>query len=124
MALTVHDRCTSADPACISHSYTLVGTQGLWILGVVGAPSLISLVVGALLHVKVTRRSLSAEHAAWCLAVLSCLIGFVGLLIAGFVMLIPAVFTVWAVVITPLPADPHDPLARSGAGYFSTTAHR
>jgi hypothetical protein len=123
-ALTAHDRCSSTDPACVYHTYTLVDTQGLWILGVVGAPALISLVVAATLHVKVTRRSLRAEHAAWCLAVISCLIGLVGLLISGLVMLIPAVLTVWAVAISPFPPDPTDPLAGSGAGYLSTAASR
>jgi hypothetical protein len=123
-ALTVHDRCSSSDPACVYHTYTLLDAQGLWILGLVGAPALISLVVAATLHVKVTRRSLRAEHAAWCLAVLSSIIGLVGLLTSGFVMLIPAVLTVWAVAISPFPPDPNDPLAGSGAGYFSTAANR
>jgi hypothetical protein len=118
MASTVHNRCSNADPACVYHHYTLVGTAGLWILGVIGAPALISLAVAWALHTKVTRRSLRADHAAWGLAVLSCLICFVGLLITGFVMLIPAALTVGAVAVTPLPPDPSDPLARPGAGYF------
>jgi hypothetical protein len=118
MAATVHNRCSNADPACVYHSYTLVENQGLWVLAVIGAPSLLSLAVGAALHRKVNRRSLRADHAALGLAVFSCLISFVGLLISGFVMLIPAALTVCAVVITPLPPDPSDPLARPGAGYF------
>ncbi len=118
MASTVHDRCSSADPACLYHHYTLVDTQGAWILAVIGAPALLSLAVAMALHVKVTRRSVRAEHAAWCLAVLSCLMCFVGLLILGFVMLIPGALTVAAVVVTPFPPDPSDPLAGPGAGYF------
>lgn len=118
MASTIHDRCSNSDPACVYHSYTLVETQGLWVLAVVGAPALLSLAVAIALYLKVTRRSLRAEHAAWCFAVLSCLVCFVGLLILGFVTLIPAVLTVCAVVFTPFPPDPSDPLAGSGGGYF------
>jgi hypothetical protein len=118
MASTVHNRCSNADPACVYHHYTVVETAGLWILGVIGAPALISLAVAWALHTKVTRRSLRADHAAWGLAVLSCLICFVGLLITGFVILIPAALTVGAVAVTPLPPDPSDPLAGPGAGYF------
>jgi hypothetical protein len=117
MASTVHNRCSRADPACIFHSYTLADIAGPWILGVVGAPALLSLVVAMALHMKAIRRSFRAEHAAWCFAVLSGLICLVGLVISGFVVLIPGALTVCAVAVTPLPPDPSDPLAGSGAGY-------
>lgn len=113
VAFTVHDHCKGSDPLCVFHSYTLVQVGGPGTLGFVGAPVLISLVLAALLHVKVTRRSRRAARAALFFAVLSCLVCFVGLLIEGIVMLPEAVLTVCAVSTAPLPCDPTDPLAGS-----------
>lgn len=114
IACTVHDRCISSDPACIFHSYTLVHTAGPAVLGFVGAPGLISLVLAVLLRIKVTRRSLRAARAAWFFAALSFLICVVGLAVEGFLMLLEAVLTVSAVAATPFPPDPDDRLVRSG----------
>jgi hypothetical protein len=116
-AFTFHDRCRSSDPDCIFHSYTLIDTAGPAALGIVAAPAVITLVLAVLLHMKVTRRSVRAGQAAWFLAVLSCLICFVGLVVEGFLMLLEAVLTVCAVAITPLPGDASDPI-ELGAGYF------
>ncbi len=88
---------------------------GPGVLGFVGAPVVISLVLAALLHVKVTRRSHQAARAALCFAVLSCLVCFLGLAVEGIVMLPEAVLTVCAVATAPLPPDPTDPLAGSGS---------
>jgi hypothetical protein len=87
---------------------------GPGVLGFVGAPALISLVVAALLYVKVARRSARAGRAALCLAWLSCAIGVVGLVVAGLLMLLAPVLTLGAVAATPLPPDPNDPLVQSG----------
>ena len=116
LACTVHDRCSSSDPACAFHSYTLVHTAGPGVLAFVGAPAAISVVLAALLRLKVIRRSVRAEQAAWSLAALSCLVCIVGFAVEGFLMLVEAVLTVWAVAATPLPADPDDPLLQSGGG--------
>lgn len=117
VACTVHDRCSSSDPACIYHSYTLVHTAGPAILVFVGAPGVISLVLAMLLRIKVRRRSIRADRAAWCLAALSCLICIAGLVVVGFLMLLEAALTVSAVAATPFPPDPNDPLLRSGGGW-------
>ena len=117
VACTVHDRCISSDPGCIFHSYTLVHTAGPAVLGFVGAPAVISLVLAMLLRIKVTRRSIRADRAAWFFAALSCLIAVAGLAVEGFLMLLEAVLTVCAVAATPFPPDPNDPLLRSGAGW-------
>ena len=117
LACTVHDRCSSSDPACIYHSYTLVQRAGPAVLGFVGAPAVISLVLAMLLRIKVTRRSIRADRAAWFFAVLSCLICIVGLAVEGFLMLLEAVLTVGAVAATPFPPDPNDRLLRSGGGW-------
>jgi hypothetical protein len=106
LALTDHNRCSTSDPACIFHSYTLVHTAGPAVLGFVGAPALISLILAILLRIKVTRRSTRAARAAWFFAALSFLICAVGIAVEGFLMLLEGVLTVWAVAATPLPSDP------------------
>jgi hypothetical protein len=118
LAFTVHDQCISSDPECVFHSYTAVHASGPWILAYIGAPALISVILAMLLHAKVRRRSLRADHAATWLAVLSCILCLVEALSSGWVMLIEAVLTVWAVSVARLPPRPSDPLARSGSGYF------
>ena len=115
-AFTTHDHCSTSDPGCVFHSYTLVQVEGPGILGFAGAPVVISMVLAVLLYMKVTRRSERADRAAWFFAVLSCLVCFLGLLVEGFVILPEAVLTVCAVATAPLPPDPNDPLARSGGG--------
>jgi hypothetical protein len=121
VACTVHDRCSSSDPACLFHSFTLVHTAGPAILGFVGAPAVISLVIAMLLRIKVTRRSIRADRAAWFFAALSCLICIVGLAVEGFLMLLEAVLTVCAVAAAPFPPDPNDRLLRSGGGWRRPT---
>jgi hypothetical protein len=118
LACTVHDRCISSDPACLFHSYTLVHTAGTAILGLVGAPAVISLVVAMLLRRKVSRRSIRAGRAAWSFAALSCVISVAGIAVEGFLMLLEAALTVCAVAVTPFPPDPNDRLLRSGAGWM------
>jgi hypothetical protein len=113
-ACTDHNRCSESDPACIFHSYTLLHTAGPAVLGFVGAPVLISLVTAMLLLVKVARRSGRAGRGALSFAVLSCFIGFVGLVTEEPFMLIAGAFTVCAVAAAPLPPDTNDPLLRSG----------
>lgn len=102
LAYTVHDRGSVADPDCVFHCYTLVHTAGPGILGFVGAPALISLVLPVLLHLKSTRRSHFADRVAWSLATLSCLIGLVGMVTAGLAMLPAPVLIVCAVITAPL----------------------
>lgn len=116
LALTLHDRCASSDPACVFHSYTLVHRAGPAVLAFVGAPALISAAVAMLLRMKVTRRDVRAGEAAWILGGLSCLICLVGLLVEGFLMLLAGVLTLAAAAVAPLPPDPSDPLARAGRG--------
>lgn len=108
LAFTDHDRCSSSDPACIFHSYTLVHTAGPAVLGFVGAPALISLILAILLRIKVTRRSTRAAQAAWFFAALSFLVCAVGIAVEGFLMLVEGVLTVWAVAATPFPSNPDD----------------
>ena len=117
VACTVHDRCSSSDPGCIFHSYTLVHTAGPAVLGFIGAPAVISLVLATLLRIKVTRRSIRADRAAWCFAALSCLICVVGLAVQGLLMLLEAVLTLCAVAATPFPPDPNDRWFQSGGGW-------
>jgi hypothetical protein len=105
-AFTVHNRCEGSDPGCVFHSYTLVEDAGSGVLGFVGAPAIISLLLVPLLYVKTTRRSHGADRAAWSLAVLSCLICLVGLIVEGIVMLPAAALTVCAVATAPFPPDP------------------
>lgn len=107
LAFTVHNRGSEADPACVRHCYTLVHTAGPWVLGFVGAPAAISLVLPVLLLLKSTRRSHFADLAAWSLATLSCLISLVGLTTnVNLAMLPVAVLTVCAVVTAPLGREP------------------
>ena len=113
MACTVHDRCSGSDPDCVFHSYTLLHTAGPGVLGFVGAPALISLVVATLLRMKVRSRSVRAGEAAWILAGLSGLVCLVGLLVEGFLMFLAGALTLAAVATAPLPADPNDRLSRS-----------
>jgi hypothetical protein len=105
-AFTVHNRCSEADPDCVFHSYTLVKDVGPGILGFVGAPAVISLVLVPLLHMKTARRSHGADRAAWVLTAVSCLICVLGLIVEGVVMLPAAVLTVCAVATAPFPPDP------------------
>lgn len=105
VACTVHNRCSASDPACVFHSYTLLHTAGAGILGFVGAPALISLVLAVLLYMKANRGSQRAARAAWFLAALSCLICFVGLVVEGFLVLPEAALTVGAVAAAPLAAN-------------------
>ena len=106
VAFTVHNRCSESDPDCVFHSYTLVKDVGPGILGFVGAPALISLVLAPVLHVKTTRGSHGADRAAWVLTVVSCLICLLGLIVEGVVMLPAAALTVCAVASAPFPPDP------------------
>jgi hypothetical protein len=106
LACTLHNRGSQADPDRVLHSYTLVHVAGPWVLGYVGAPALISLVPPGLLYLKGTRGSRFANRAAWSLGVLSCLIGFVGLL-TEWTMLPAAVLTVCAAATAPLGPDAH-----------------
>jgi hypothetical protein len=106
LALTVHNHGSTADPDCVRRCYTLVHTAGPGVLGYLGAPALISLVLPVLLHLKSTRRSHFADHAAWSLAILSCLLGFVALLTGGLAVLPAVVLTVCAVVAAPLAPEP------------------
>ena len=117
LAFTDHDRCSSSDPACIYHSYTLVQRAGPAVLGFVGAPAVISLILAVLLRIKVTRRSSRADRAAWSFAALSCIICIAGLAVEGFLMLLEAVLTICAVAFTPFPPDPDDRLLRSDGGW-------
>jgi hypothetical protein len=64
------------------------------------------LLLPALLHLKGTRGSAFADRAAWSLAVLSCLIGLVGL-ITEWTMLPAAVLTVCAVAAAPMGPSRH-----------------
>jgi hypothetical protein len=116
LALTVHDRCSSSDPACVFHSYTLVHTAGPAALAFVGAPAVISGVVALLLRMKVTRRNVRVGEAAWILGGLSCLICLVGLAVEGFLMFLAGVLTLAAVAVAPLPRDPSHQFARVGQG--------
>ena len=112
-SFTAHTRCSNADPACVHHSYTLVHLSGVGVIGIIALPALISLVVGALLRIKVERRSTRADRAALLFAVLNFLIALVGMTIEGLMMLASALVTIAAVAATPLPADPNDPLLHS-----------
>jgi hypothetical protein len=94
-----------------------VHTAGPAVLGFVGAPALISLILAILLRIKVTRRSTRAARAAWSFAALSFLICAVGIAVEGFLMLLEGVLTVWAVAATPFPSDPNDRLAGWGAEF-------
>lgn len=114
VACTVHNRCSSSDPACIYHSYTLVQRAGPAVLGFVGAPAVISLIIAGLLRFKVRRRSTRADRAAWSFAVLSFIICIVGLAVEGFLMLLEAALTIGAVIATPVPHDSDDRLLRLG----------
>jgi hypothetical protein len=102
LALTVHDRGSMADPACVRQCYTLAHGE-LWILGFVGGPAVICLVLFVLLHLKSAYRSRLADRAAWSLTALSCLVAFLGLLISGLAMVPVAVLTVCAVAAAPAP---------------------
>jgi hypothetical protein len=107
LALTVHNRGSAADPACVRHCYTLVHTAGPGILGFVAAPAVISLMLPVLLLLKSTRRNHFADRASSALAALSCLISLFGLTTNVFVAMLPAaVLTVCAVVAAPLAPEP------------------
>jgi hypothetical protein len=107
LACTVPDRGSVADPYCVRHCYTLVHEAGPAILGYVGAPAVISLVLFALLHRKGTIGSHLADRAAWSLAILSCLISLVGLTSAAGVEMFPvAALTIWTVVTAPSGPSP------------------
>lgn len=102
LALTVHNHGTAADPDCVRHCYTFVHAVGPGVLGFIGAPAVISLVVAALLYRKVNRHSHSADRVAWSLAVLSCVMCFLGLLTSLGISMVPvAVLTVCAVATAP-----------------------
>lgn len=106
LAFTAHTHGTDADPECVRRCYTLIHFAGPAILGYVGAPALICLVLPVFLHLKSTRRSHFANRAAWSLAILSCFLGFTGLLTEGLAMLPVAVLSVCAVVTAPLAPEP------------------
>jgi hypothetical protein len=114
VACTVHNRCSNSDPACIFHSYTLVHTAGPVVLAFVGAPALISALLAILLRIKVTRRNVRADRAAWVLAAVSFAICVLGVTVEGLLMPLEGVLTVCAVATTPFPADPNDRYAQSG----------
>ncbi len=105
-ALTVHNRCEPSDPGCVFHSYTLVHRIGPGVLGFVGAPLVISLILVALLRHQTTHRSHLTARIAWSLAVLSGLLCLVGLTIEGIVMLPAAVLSIAAVATARLPPLP------------------
>jgi hypothetical protein len=106
LALTLHNRGSAFDPDCIRSCYTFVHTAGPGILGYLGAPAVIALMLPILLHLKSTRRSHFADRAALVLAGLSCVLGFVGLLTAGLSVLPVTVLTVCAVATAPLAPGP------------------
>src|SRR5581483_5323202 len=106
---------SASDPACIFHHYTLVHTAGPAVLGFIGAPLVISLILAMLLSIKVARRSTRADNAAWFFVVLSSVVCFLGLFVQGFLMLLEGLLIVGAVAATPLPPDPDDRLLRPRA---------
>jgi len=106
LACTLHNHGTTADPECVRHCYTLVHFGGVAILAYIGAPALIALVLPVFLYLKSTRRSHVANRTAWTLAVVTCLLGFVGLLTAGLSVLPVVVLTVCAVAAAPLSPGP------------------
>lgn len=106
LALTLHNRGSTADPDCVRRCYTLVHTAGPGVLVFLGAPALIRLVMPVLLHLKSTRRSHFADRASWSLAILSCFLGFIALLTGGLAMLPTVVLTVCAVATAPLAPEP------------------
>ncbi len=52
LAFTDHDRGSTADPNQVFHHYTLVYDQGVGIIGFVGIPALIALLLVPLLYLK------------------------------------------------------------------------
>lgn len=106
LACTLHNHGTTADPECVRHCYTLVHFGGPVILAYIGAPALICLVLPVPLHLKSTRRSHVANRIGWSLAILTCLLGFVGLLTAGLSVLPVVGLTVCAVATAPLAPEP------------------
>ena len=101
VALTVHDHGSSADPSCVRRCFTLVHAVGTGILGFVGAPLVLGLLVLALLALK-GRGHRRAGAAAWSLALLMCCVCLFGLFTSvGMVMLPVAVLTMCAVVTAP-----------------------
>jgi hypothetical protein len=102
LAFTDHDRGSTADPNQVFHHYTLVHDQGVGIIGFVGIPALIALLLAPLLYLKSTRRSHGADHLATGLVVVSCLQCLGALIIEGIVALPVAVLTVAAVSFAPL----------------------
>jgi hypothetical protein len=104
LAWALHNRTSASDPAGLRHQFTLVQTAGPGILGFVGAPLLIGLVLPVPIYLKLTRRSHFADRVAWSLAVLSCLIGLLGL-VTEWTMLPVAVLTVCAVATASAAAE-------------------
>ena len=102
LAFTDHDRGSTANPNQVFHHYTLVHDQGVGIIGFVGIPALIALVLVPLLYLKSTRRSHWADHLATGLVVVTCLQCLGALIIEGIVALPAAVLTVAAMALAPL----------------------
>lgn len=102
LAFTDHDRGSSADPNQVFGHYTLVHDQGVGIIGFVGIPALIALLLLPLLYFKSMRRSHWADRLATGLVVVTCLQCLGALIIEGIVALPAAVLTVAAVAFAPL----------------------
>jgi len=114
VALTVRDHGSPADPDQVLHSYTLVQSTGAGILALVGAPAMLSVAAGWLLHLKSTRRSERAGRAAWWLTCLICTLCLFGLPLVGAWALPPAVLQVAASALAPL-AGEHPTCRRWGS---------
>jgi hypothetical protein len=102
LALTVHNKGSSADPYCIRRCYTLVQEAGPGVLGFVGAPTVIAAAVFARLWFNHARRGRHADPVAWSLATFSGLVCMLGLVTSvWFAMLPVAALTMCAVAIAP-----------------------
>ena len=102
LALTVHDHGSTADPYCVRRCYTLVHVAGPRVLGFVGAPAAIAVLVFILLYVKGAWHSRVADAATWWLASLSGLICVLGLFTSvGIEMLPIGALTMCAVATSP-----------------------
>ena len=101
VALTVHHHGSASDPSCIHHCYTLVQTAGVGVLAFVAAPSLLALLVVVLVTAWVARPRRGLMRVAWGLAIISCLVCFVGLTSVGVAMIPAGPLTVFGVLVSP-----------------------